>query len=83
VETPAWRSRVDAAKRLKLFVVGVLIGVGMFFVGGIAVVPARSTSEPTAALSPWLQKTMCAYPVLVCTSHGAVVTTRALASSRH
>jgi hypothetical protein len=68
---------VDAAKRLKLFVVGVLIGASMFFIGGIAVVPSHSTLEPTAVLKPWLEKTMCDYPVLVCTSHGSVVTSPA------
>jgi hypothetical protein len=68
---------VDAGKRVRLFVVGVLIGVSMFFVGGIAVVPAHSTLEPTAVLKPWLQKSMCNYTVVECTSHGAVVTSPA------
>jgi hypothetical protein len=74
---------VDAAKRLKLFVVGVLIGVSMFFIGGVAVVPAHSTLEPTAVLKPWLQRTMCDYTAVVCTSHGAVVTSSAPAATGH
>jgi hypothetical protein len=74
---------VDAAKRLKLFVVGVLVGVSMFFIGGIAVVPAHSSPEPTAALVPWLQRTQCEYPAVVCTSHGAVITSPAHAHVPH
>jgi hypothetical protein len=50
----------------------------MFFIGGIGVVPAHSTQEPTAVLQPWLQKTVCDYPnVDDCTSQGSVVTSPA------
>ncbi len=68
---------MDARKRLKLFVVGVLIGMSMFLIGGIGVVPSHSTPEPTAALEPWLQRTTCDYPAVDCTSHGGVVTSPA------
>ncbi len=68
---------MGARKRLKLFCCGVVIGVSMFLIGGIGVVPAHSTQEPTATLEPWLQKTMCHYPAVDCTSHGAVVTSPA------
>jgi hypothetical protein len=67
---------VDTRKRVKLFIGGVLLGMSMFFIGGIGVVPAHSTQEPTTALEPWLQKTVCDYPAVVdCTSRGSVVTT--------
>jgi hypothetical protein len=69
---------VDARKRLKLFVGGVLLGVSMFLIGGIGVVPAHSTREPTAELQPWLQKTMCDYPSVDCTSRGSVVSSRSV-----
>jgi hypothetical protein len=50
----------------------------MFFIGGIGVVPAHSTQEPTEVLQPWLQKTICDYPkVDDCTSEGSVVTSPA------
>ena len=66
---------MDTRKRVKLFLVGVVLGMSMFFIGGIGVVPAHSTQEPTAVLEPWLQKTLCNYPTVVdCTSHGSVVT---------
>jgi hypothetical protein len=65
---------VETRKRLKLFVVGVLLGMSMFFIGGLRE-PAHSPEpEPTAALQPWLQKTMCEYPAVDCTSVGKVVT---------
>jgi hypothetical protein len=57
-----------------LFGVGVLLGIGMFYAGGVGVVPASNDQEPTAQLAPWLQKTMCDYPAVTCTSHGSVVT---------
>ena len=66
---------MDAGKRIKLFIVGVVLGMSMFFIGGIGVVPPHSTSEPTAQLAPWLQKTMCDYPTVSdCTSRRSVVT---------
>lgn len=69
---------VDTRKRVKLFVAGVVLGMSMFFIGGIGVVPAHSTQEPTAVLQPWLQKTVCDYPnVDDCTSQGSVVTSPA------
>ena len=68
---------VDTQKRVKLFAVGVLLGISMFFIGGIGVVPAHSTQEPTAVLQPWLQRTVCDYPVVDCTSRGSVVTSPA------
>jgi len=64
-------------KRLKLFAVGVVMGVGLFLLGGIAVVPAHSPPQMVAQLEPWLQKTMCDYPAVDCTSHGPVVTSTA------
>ncbi len=64
-------------KRVKLFIVGVLLGMSMFFIGGIGVVPAHTTQEPTAVLEPWLQKTVCNYPTVDCTSQGSVVTSPA------
>jgi hypothetical protein len=65
-------------KRLKLCLAGVLLGVGLFFLGGVGVVPAHSAPQQTAQLQPWLQKTTCDYPVVRCTSHGAVVTSPSL-----
>ena len=64
-------------RRLKLFVAGVLLGVGLFLLGGVAVVPAHSPPQTIAQLQPWLLKTMCDYPVVDCTSRGAVVTSPA------
>ena len=49
----------------------------MFLLGGVAVVPAHSPPQTIAQLQPWLQKTMCDYPAVDCTSHGAVVTSPA------
>jgi len=73
---------VDTRKRVKLFVVGVLLGMSMFLIGGVGVVPAHSSVEPTAQLQPWLQKTVCNYPVVVdCTSRGGVVTSPAVRPS--
>ena len=63
-------------KRITLFGVGVVLGISMFFAGGVGVVPAHSDQEPTAQLQPWLQKTMCDYPAVICTSHGPVVTSQ-------
>jgi hypothetical protein len=68
---------VDTRKRVMLFVVGVILGMSMFLIGGIGVVPAHSSEEPTAQLQPWLQKTVCHYPVVDCTSQGSVVTSGA------
>ncbi len=65
---------MDARKRLKLFGGGVLLGVCLFLIGGIGVVPAHSPPEQIAQLQPWLQKTMCDYPSVDCTSRGPVVT---------
>ena len=65
---------MDTRKRVKLFVVGVVLGGGMFIVGGIGVVPAHGTEQPTVQLAPWLQKTVCNYPAVDCTSEGSVVT---------
>jgi hypothetical protein len=65
---------MSARRRLRLFVAGVLFGVGLFLLGGIAVVPAHSPPQTIAQLAPWLQKTMCNYPAVDCTSRGAVVT---------
>jgi hypothetical protein len=65
-------------KRFKLFAVGVVMGVGLFLLGGVAVVPAHSPPQMVAQLEPWLQKTMCDYPSVDCTSRGAVVTSPAL-----
>jgi hypothetical protein len=65
---------VETRKRVKLFVVGVLVGMSMFLVGGLRE-PAHGTEpEPTAQLQLWLQKTMCDYPAVDCTSVGKVVT---------
>ena len=68
---------MSARKRCKLFAVGVLLGVGLFLLGGVAVVPAHSPPQTIAQLQPWLQKTMCDYPAVDCTSRGAVVTSPA------
>jgi hypothetical protein len=57
-----------------MFAGGVLFGVGLFLLGGIAVVPAHSPPQSIVQLQPWLLKTMCDYPAVDCTSHGAVVT---------
>lgn len=73
---------MDTRKRIKLFGVGVILGISMFLVGGIGVVPAPSDQEPTAQLQPWLQKTMCDYPVVTCTSHGSVVTSQSAERGR-
>lgn len=69
---------MSARRRLKLFVGGVLFGVGLFLLGGIAVVPAHSPPQTIAQLQPWLLKTMCAYPSVDCTSRGPVVTSPAI-----
>ena len=65
---------MDTRKRLKLVGGGVLLGLGMFLAGGVGVVPAHSPPEQVAQLQPWLQKTMCEFPAVDCTSRGAVVT---------
>ncbi len=67
------------SKRLKLFGVGVLLGLSMFLVGGLRG-PAHSPAPaPMAQLQPWLQKTVCDYPQAVdCNSKGSVVTSPAL-----
>jgi hypothetical protein len=65
---------MSARRRLGLFVAGVLFGMGLFLLGGVAVVPAHSPPQTIAQLQPWLLKTMCEYPAVDCTSHGAVVT---------
>jgi hypothetical protein len=65
---------MSARRRLKLLIAGVVFGVGLFLLGGIAVVPAHSPPQAIAQLKPWLLKTMCDYPAVDCTSHGAVVT---------
>jgi hypothetical protein len=71
-------ARVDTRKRVKLFIVGLVLGMGLFVIGGIGVVPAHSTPEPTVQLSPSLQKTVCDYPAVSdCTSVGRVVTSPA------
>jgi hypothetical protein len=62
-----------------LFVAGVISGVGLFLLGGVAVVPAHSPPQTIAQLQPWLQKTMCDYPAVDCTSRGAVVTSPSVA----
>ncbi len=73
---------MNTQKRVKLFAVGVLLGMSMFFIGGVGVVPAHTTQEPTAVLQPWLQKTVCDYPnVDDCTSEGSVVTSHAAHNS--
>jgi hypothetical protein len=64
-------------KRLKLFAVGVVMGLGLFLLGGVAVVPAHSPPQMVAQLEPWLQKTMCHYRAVDCTSRGPVVTSAA------
>jgi len=69
-------------KRLKLCLIGVVLGAVMFLLGGVGVVPAHSAPQQTAQLQPWLQKTACDYPVVVCTSHGAVVTSPSLLRTR-
>jgi len=68
---------MSTRSRLRLFGVGVLLGVGLFLLGGVAVVPAHSPPQMIAQLQPWLQKTMCDYPAVNCTSRGAVVTSPA------
>ena len=68
---------MSTRRRLVLFAVGVLLGVGLFLLGGVAVVPAHSPPQVVAQLQPWLQKTMCDYPAVDCTSRGAVVTSPA------
>jgi hypothetical protein len=68
---------MSTRKRFTLFAVGVLLGLGMFLLGGIAVVPPHSPPQTIAQLRPWLLKTMCDYPAVDCTSHGAVVTSPA------
>jgi hypothetical protein len=65
-------------RRLELFVGGVLFGVGLFLLGGIAVVPAHSPPQTIAQLPAWLLKTMCDYPAVDCTSRGPVVTSPAI-----
>jgi len=68
---------MDTSKRLKLFGVGVVLGVSMFFVGGLRE-PAHSPEPAIAQLQPWLQKTVCHYPQAVdCNSKGSVVTSPA------
>jgi hypothetical protein len=69
---------MSARRRLKLFVAGVLFGVGLFLLGGIAVVPAHGPPQTIAQLQPWLLRTMCDYPAVDCTSRGAVVTSPAV-----
>ena len=68
---------MDTSKRVKLFVMGVALGVSMFLVGGLREPAHTPTPEPTAELQPWLQKTMCDYPAVDCTSVGRVVTSAA------
>jgi hypothetical protein len=68
---------VQAGKSFKLFGAGVLLGLTMFFIGGIGVVPAHSPPATAAQLQPWLEKTMCDYPSVDCTSKGPVVTSPA------
>ena len=55
-------------RRFALFLIGVIIGVSMFLIGGVGIVPAHSSGGPTAKLVPWLQRTQCRYPVAQCTS---------------
>jgi hypothetical protein len=71
-------ARVDTRKRVILFVIGLMLGMSLFLIGGIGVEPAHSTLEPTAQLTPALQKTICDYPAVSdCTSVGQVVTSPA------
>jgi hypothetical protein len=65
---------VDTCKRVKLFGIGLALGVSLFLVGGLREPAHTPTPEPTAELQPWLQKTMCDYPAVDCTSVGKVVT---------
>jgi hypothetical protein len=66
-------------KRLKLFGIGVFLGMSMFVVGGLREPGHSPSPEPLAQLQPWLQKTVCDYPQAVdCTSKGSVVTSPAL-----
>jgi hypothetical protein len=66
---------VDTRKRVKLFLVGVVLGGSMFLIGGIGVQPAHSSEAPSAQLAPWLQRSVCNYPTVNdCTSKGPVVT---------
>ena len=69
--------QMNTGRSCKLFAVGVLLGLGMFLLGGIAVVPAHSPPQAVVQLQPWLRKTMCDYPAVDCTSRGAVVTSPA------
>jgi hypothetical protein len=68
---------VETRKRVKLFVVGVLLGMSMFLIGGLRGPAHGPEPEPTAELQPGLQKTMCDYPAVDCTSVGKVVTSAA------
>jgi hypothetical protein len=68
---------VETRKRVKLFVVGVLLGMSMFLIGGLREPAHGPELEPTAELQPWLQKTVCDYPAVDCTSVGKVVTSPA------
>ena len=43
------------SKRLKLFGVGVLVGLSMFLVGGLREPAHGLEPEPTAQLQPWLE----------------------------
>ena len=56
------------------FVLGAILGVMIWVVGGLIPpdVPAGSNPHPTARLAPWLMAHPCAYDN--CTSHGPVVT---------
>jgi hypothetical protein len=65
---------VDIRREVKLFGVGIALGVSMFLVGGLREPAHGSEPAPTAELQPWLQKTMCDYPAVDCTSVGKVVT---------
>ena len=65
---------METRKRVKLFVVGVIVGASMFLVGGLREPAHAPESDPTAVLQPWLEKTMCHYPSVDCTSVGRVVT---------
>ena len=68
---------METRKRVKLFVAGVILGMSMFFIGGLREPVHGPDREPTTALEPWLQKTMCNYPAVDCTSVGKVVTSAA------